>query len=34
MYTSEAQISLDFGYNLRGKIEKFRKEIIEDFSRI
>ena len=33
-YVRDGKISLDFGHNLRGKIEKFRKEIIEDFARI
>jgi hypothetical protein len=27
-------INLNFGHNLRMKIEKFRNEIIEDFGRI
>jgi len=33
-YTKEPQLSIDFGFNMLDKIKKFRKELVEDFSKI
>jgi hypothetical protein len=33
-YTHEPEISVDFGYKLVAKIDKFRKELVENFATI
>jgi hypothetical protein len=33
-YTKEPQLSITLGFNMLEKIKKFRKELVEDFSKI